>query len=130
MVNYVKLADTANRLITKNGRDAVFETTDKTPSDPAQPWKGSNVAPTPTTFKVVMVPPNTVRQFGLTALGQGTEYKDLIKFSEQILILFPGTNDMRSYAHVQDGGVRWTVIGVQLLQPADTQLLAFVGVRR
>ena len=131
MVDYVRLAATADRLITKNGRDAQFIVANPIPSNVVEPWKGSDsVGDVSTTHKVVMVPPNTVRQFGLTALGQGTEFNDLIKFSEEILILFPGTVDLRTYDHVIDDAVRWTIIGIQVLKPADLQLLGFVGVRR
>ena len=131
MKDYTKIAATAERLITKFGRDVVFVNANKVAADPQKPWDGSlSSGDTPITFKAAMVPPNTVRQFGLTSLGEGTEYRDLVTFSEEILIIYPGDNDMRQFNHVLDGGVRWTVIGLQVLKPATVQLLAFVGVRR
>jgi hypothetical protein len=78
----------------------------------------------------VFVPPNTVRQFGLSALGQGTEFDDLITFSDYIAIFFPGTTDCRQFSKVQDGSEEFGIIGLQILKPGDVQLLGFVGIRR
>lgn len=131
MVDYVKLAGTADRLIEKNGREIGFVNVNDTPVDSDKPWLGPDESgDVITSLNAVMVPPNTVRQFGLSALGQGTEYRDLITFSEQILIVYPEDNDMRMFTHVLDNSIRWTIIGIQVLQPADKILLAFVGVRR
>lgn len=133
MVDYVKLAETAKRLIEANGRTITFVREAETREDPLKPWDGpgSDIAAPPTEVPLygVFVPPNTVRQFGVTALGQGTEFNDVIAFSEQIAIVFPETHDLRTFTHIIDSE-RWGIIGLQVLKPADTQLLAFVAVRR
>ena len=130
MVDYVKIAATAKRLVEANGRQITFIRPDETPDDPAKPWLGSTGADTSTLLYGVFVPPNTVRQFGLTALGEGTDFKGLVSISEQIAIVFPETEDLREYTHLLDGTVRWGIIGIQVLRPGATQILAFVGVRR
>lgn len=130
MVDYVRLAATAQRLVEANGRLITFIRNNETPDDPDKPWEGSTGVDTTLELSGVFVPPNTVRQFGLTALGQGTEFKDLISFSEEIAIVFPETSDLRQFTHVLDDAVRWGITGIQVLKPGNTQVLAFVGMRR
>lgn len=133
MVDYVKLAATAKRLVEANGRQITFIREAETKADPLKPWEGPGpegaAPPTEVPLYGVFVPPNTVRQFGVTALGEGTEFDDVIAYSEQIAIVFPETNDLRTFTHIEDNG-RWGIIGLQVLKPADTLLLAFVAVRR
>ena len=131
MVDYVRLAQTAERLIKNNGRSISFVKLNETPANANRPWKGPGAGgETTLALNGVFVPPNTVRQFGLTALGEGTEFKDLVTFSQQIIIVAQGENDLREYTSVLDGSVRWGIIGLQVLRPGDTTLLGFVGVRR
>ena len=131
MPDYSRLAQTAERLIRNSGRSITFVRLGETPSDSSAPWKGPASGgeislPLIGTF----VPPNTVRQFGLTALGEGTEFNDLVTRSEQIIITAQGENDLRLFTEVVDRNERWGIIGLQVLRPGDTTLLAFVGVRR
>lgn len=129
MVDYVKLAATAARLVEKNGRVITFVRKSETALDPAKPWKGPTSGETMFVTRGVFVPPNTVRQFGITSLGQGTEFMDLIQFSEQIVILHQGETDLRQFTTLRDGP-EWNILGIQVLRPADLNILAFVGVRR
>lgn len=130
MVDYVKLAATAERLIAANGRTITFKRESGTPTDAAKPWGAQAGADVEFETQSVFVPPNTVRQFGLTALGQGTEFQDLIAFSDYIGIFFPGTTDCRQFSHVEDGTETFGIIGLQILKPGSVQLLGFVGIRR
>jgi len=130
MVDYVKLAATAKRLVAANGRPITFVRKSEVAADPAKPWDAQAGADVTFTTPAVFVPPNTVRQFGLTALGQGTEYDDLIAFSESIGIFFPETQDIRQFSHVQDGAELFGIVGLQILKPASIQMLGFVGIRR
>lgn len=130
MVDYTKLAATAERLITENGREITFVRKNQTPLDANKPWNGPNATETTLALYAVFAPPNTVRQFGLTALGDGTEFMDLLSFSEKIAIVYPSTNDLRQYKIIRDGGIDWNMIGLQVLEPGPTKVLAFVGVRR
>jgi len=128
--DYTKLAATAARLIKNNGRSITFVKLDEAAADPSEPWNGPASNETTLALNGVFVPPNTVRQFGLSALGEGTEFKDLVTFSEQIIITAQGENDLREYTKVIDRSDRWGIIGLQVLRPGDTTLIAFVGVRR
>lgn len=130
MVDYVKLAATAKRLVAANGRTITFVQNSEVAVDPDKPWGATEEQRTVLVTSAVFVPPNTVRQFGLTALGQGTEFVDLVAFSDYIGIFFPGTVDCRKFSHVEDGAETFGIIGLQILKPGDVQLLGFVGIRR
>lgn len=130
MVDYVKLAATAERLITKNGRLIEFVRSVGSPIDPAKPWKGSTDIEEVVSLSAVFVTPNQVRIFGLSALGDAVGFQDMIAVSEQLLILFPGENDLRRFQTVRDGSVNWNVTAYQFLKPGSINLLAFAGVRR
>lgn len=133
MVDYAKLSATAERLIKKNGRQLTFVQHDKTPSNPSKPWLGAaDPKGSGTTLDLdgVFVPPNTVREFGITALGRGTEIEDLLARSQQIVITATKNNDLRQFRQVFDDGVYWKILATQELKPGATSLIAFVGVRR
>jgi hypothetical protein len=132
MVDYTRLAATAERLINKNGREVTFVKKSTTPLDPTKPWKGSSTSATETTLvrRAVFVPPNQVRIFGLSALGEATQFVDMIAFCEQIAIVFPDENDLKEYQTLRDGSINWNIMALQLLKPADKQILAFIGTRR
>lgn len=107
MPDYTRLAATAARLIKNNGRSITFVKLDETPADPTEPWNGPASSDTTLALNGVFVPPNTVRQFGLSALGEGTEFRDLVTFSEQVIITAQGENDLREYTKVIDRNDRW-----------------------
>ena len=133
MVDYVSVAATAKRLIEANGRQITFYSASQAAADSAKPWDGPSTVKSGvgTALYGVFVPPNTVRQFGLTALGRGTEFDDLFRLSEQIAIVFPeGGLDVRQFSIVEDGGIDWKIIGLQELKPGDLNVLSFVGLRR
>ncbi len=132
-INYTKLAATAKRLIEANGRKLIMLRPSEVAADTAKPWDGPAPATADTEFAIsgVFVPPNTVRQFGLTALGTGHDFlEDLIQTSEQMCITFPGETDLAQFTHMKDGTVDWNVIGIQVLKPGNVTLLAFIGVKR
>lgn len=128
--DYAGLKLTVNELMTEFGRAVTLRRRARSTNDPSKPWQGPNVlsAPVDISFDGVFVPPNTVRQFGLTALGQGTELVDLLRFSEQICIMAQDV-DIRGYDTLVDE-VDWSVTGFQVLKPGDIFMLAFIGVRR
>lgn len=131
MVNYVRLVQTASRLIANNGRAIQFFKFNEIPNDSNQPWKGPAISGEQTLeLNGVFVPPNTVREFGLSALGEGTGFEDLIAFSQQVIIVAQGENDLREYTTVIDRDQRWGIVGLQVLRPGNTTVLGFVGVRR
>lgn len=133
MVDYVKLAGVAERLIRESGRAVTLVRNPTLQVDSLKPWKGPDlVNGTETTLAVdaVFVTPNQVRIFGLSALGDATQFVDMVAVSEQIMILFPGENNIKQFQTVRDGTINWNITGIQILKPGDTTLLAFVGTRR
>lgn len=130
MVNYVSLAATAKRLITKNGRQITFVTSP--PKNADRPWKvdETDFVPEEVPLMGVFAPPNMVRQFGLSALGEGTEVDDLFTFVQTIAIVYPEQEDIRRFSVVRDQGMDWNMVAFQLLRPADLPIVAYVGLRR
>lgn len=129
--DYASLKTTVDALMTEFGRSITLRRTDRTPADTNKPWDGPANPGTPATITLdaVFVPPNTVRQFGLTALGEGTEVIDMLAFSEQIAIIAQDV-DVRGYDTVVDGGATWNVLAYQVLRPGDVYMLGFLGIRR
>jgi hypothetical protein len=130
MVDYAKLAITAQRLVRQSGRSITFVKKERTPADPLKPWNGAIDGEDLLVLDGVFVTPNQVRIFGLSALGDGVGFQDMIAFSEQLIITFPGENNLREYQTIRDNDVNWNVAAYQFLKPADITLLAFIGVRR
>lgn len=131
MVDYARLSATATRLITKNGRQLTLVRYNENAADSDEPWNGPPPGgTTELNLYGAFVPPNSVRQFGLQGLGQGTEFVDLLTHSEQIVIVNPEDNDVREYSAILDEGVSWGILGTQVLRPGPTTVLAFIGVRR
>ena len=135
MADYVKLLAVANRLINKNGRDIILKRNSRDKADPAKPWRGpgdvsSGFTPLAFSLRGVFVPPNTVREFGITSLGEGTLLQDLITVSQQIVIVAGQAFDFREFNILVDRNEDWGIQGMQVLRPGDITLLAFIGVRR
>ena len=136
-MNYEKLLATVNRLIAKNGRDVILYAQGRTPPvDVNKPWKGvqedvdPDTASIKLTTKGVFVPPNTVRQFGITSLGDGTEFKDMLSKSEEIIIIPGAEVNFRQFNFVRERGSDYGILASQVLRPGTLTLLAFVGIRR
>ena len=128
--DYTSILATAEKLTYKFGRAITLVRLSETPADADEPWNGPTTTETTVALEGVFVPPNTVRQFGLTALGLGTELQDLVTFSEQIIITYPGAVDPREYTIVRDDSMDWGIVGIQQLTPGPDPVLAFIGVRR
>lgn len=130
MVNYVRLAKTAERLINKNGRTVTFRKTLVDP-DNEKPWNGSDAGFLDIPIKAVFVSPTTTQQFGLSALGEGTQYDDLFKHIQLTAMFSPGDHDIRQFTSVIDtDGSEYGVIAYQLLNPGDIKIIGYLGMRR
>ncbi len=130
MVEYADFITTAQELITEFGRRITLVQFDGIPATPSQPWKGANdprAAPTASLIlDAVFVEPQDAVKLGLAA-----ESSDLIKRSEQILILSPGAAvDVRVYHEVIDDNENWKIQGVAVLRPGKEVVLAFIGVKQ
>lgn len=129
--DYSEVIAVADELTEEFGREITFVADSEVPVDVTKPWDEDDGNDSSLTLNGVFVPPNTVRQFGVTALGQGTEFQELLQFSEQIVIVYQGSADLRVYTHLDDpGNGRWNILGMQVLRPGSENVLAFVAVRR
>lgn len=129
--DYAATAATAQRLLDKFGKEIEFIENPDDALDNSMPWNGQDVSgDIPHVLKAVSVPPNTVRQFGITGLSEGTEFKDATQFSEQVWIVYPGSTIIKNLTAAIIDGVRYAVIVTQELKPADTTVLGFIVVRR
>lgn len=130
MVDYVKLAATATRMIKKTGRDVDIIKLNRTDSDSSKPWRG-NTAPRTSPEQTVTVKATFVQPDSTTQLGLSTVRADgLLKRSDQIMIVAPTTVNLEDFDEVLDGGTRWGIVGVEVLQPGIVRLLYFIGVKR
>jgi len=131
MKDYTPNIATAQRLIAKFGRPVILRHEDQTPVDEERPW-GPDLDTDDLSLSTfgVFVPPNQVRIFGLSALGDSTEFRDLVTFSEQIMICSPGDIDPKFYDTVVDAGVHWRINAIQSLKPGTQTILCYFGIRR
>lgn len=133
MVDYIKLATTALRLVEGAGRDVTFRRLNRTTlDDAAKPWRGT-ATPRAAVAASVTASAVAIHPSEASLLGIATEDSELIKRSDQILIVALGatsTDDLSTFEEVLDGTTLWKIVRVDTLRPADTTLLYFVGVKR
>lgn len=132
MVDYVAIAGIAKTLIDANGRTVTILRFDRTLADTAKPWRGpSDPRATPdatATLVAVFVEPSSAVQLGISSPDS-----DLIKGSEQIMIVAPGaafSEDLATFNEVVDGTINYRITTTETLKPGDITLLYFIGVKR
>ena len=127
--DYGPIVTVAQDLIKDFGREVTFINQNETPADATKPWQGPTAARTApkSTLKAeaVFVQPDSASKLGRTSISE-----DLIKRSDQIMIVPAGTTDLIDFQEVLDGTVYWKIVGIETLRPADTTILYFVGVAR
>ncbi len=129
-MSFPKYGVTANRLITKWGRDVTFKKMSSTAADSSQPWRGTEATLTTTVQKAVFVGLQEVPP--LFANRMVTH--ELVNRIRKVLLVAPNddTLDLAEYDSVQDGDSDWKINFVETLAPgAETlRLLYFIGVYR
>lgn len=130
MVDFAPLIVTAQRLIGENGRSVTLVEFDSTLSDAARPWLGPadprTVPDSSLVLDAVFVEPSSG-----VSLGLALETDDLIKNSDQIMIVSAGAAvDLTVFGEVIDGSTRWKIETIKILKPGSEIVLGFVGVRR
>jgi len=133
IVGYTELAADAKTLIEGTGRSVTFNRFDQSPANASKPWEGpADPIGTPdatATIYGTFVPPTDGRLLGLGGVDE-----DLLKRSEQICIVAPGTTsppfDLLTANQVVDGTTKWKVTFTQTLKPGDVVLLYFIGVAK
>jgi hypothetical protein len=114
MVNYVKSAALAKRLIEANGRDVVLHRKTRTPEVSGEPWRGPNPATSSVvgTVKAVFYPIED-RDEAQTLNRRGME-KMMIAHDS----LDPA-QDLSDIDHVVDGGVIYKVVQSNRIGPGS-----------
>lgn len=133
-IDYEKIALKVEKAIKRAGRPVVLQNhTSRDLIDVERPWKGYQELSEPETLDLVgvFVPPNQVRIFGLSALGESTKFDDLIQRSELIMITYPFDMDTRDYQKMVDyDDSIWQITATQQMRPAEKLMLSFIGVTR
>ena len=129
MVDYVKMAATALRLVTKYGRSVTLVKFNVTPDDAAKPWRGT-AHPRQTPEATLALPAVFVDPTSISSLGFAAVVSDLLKNCEQVCLI-ASTEDLTGYNEILDtNGVRWKIDKMDKLAPAETTLLYYMGVSR
>jgi hypothetical protein len=122
-LNYPKLAATADRLISQNGKQVTFKQQTQTPADNAKPWRGGgagNEALTIVAFAVVI--PNdeiddkeAMRRGDATAYIAASTFGNGNPFAAADLVLID--------TMIDDEGYTWHVHGVKIINPGSLRVL-------
>ncbi len=136
MVDYVRLAATAQRLVEANGRSVTAYKTNRTPDNPAEPWRGTSSTPSTgaggdsAPLIIAFVPPRG------TGLGKLLERADgtLLDTIEQVGLLaadtVPAGDDIESFDQVLDGSTLYKIEQRETLKPGDTAVLHVLGLSK
>lgn len=126
-MDYARAQALALRLIQKNGKEITFQRLDATAADSEKPWKGPG---TPTVAQSVDTVGVSLPHASLVDLGFMSVDDELLKRTEQVLLVPGGATDLEPFTNVLDQGVRWRVEWVRTLKPATTTVLYVFGVKR
>lgn len=126
-MDYARAQALALKLITKNGKAITFQRLDATVADPNKPWKGAGE---PTVAQSVNTVAVSLPHASLVDLGFNSVDDELLKRTEQVLLVPGGATDLEPFTNVLDQGVRWGVTWVRTLKPADVTVLYAFGVKR
>jgi hypothetical protein len=131
MVNYTNFRNLAERLIEENGRTLTLVKLDEgNPVDVAEPWRASTEAD----------------EISFDVLGVFIKYeKDAIdgefimQGDKQVLIAAKSVEDesgsaaeiaIEDYEEIVDGGQRWRIMDVDLIEPGPSRVLYDLQVRK
>jgi hypothetical protein len=123
-IDFVKLAATAERLIEENGRSVTLAKQDETPSNPAEPWRGSTTN-TDTSVVIAVVVPVNAKDVDGELIRVGDMQAFVAATSDNV-----DGEDLEEYDQLLDGTDEWNILDVQLIQPATQRLLYVMKLRR
>lgn len=129
--NYAGVLARAKKRITKFGRSITFVQLDPTPSNPAQPWKGSADVRGSTPIESLTVDGVFVEPESLERLGKQMQANEFVKSSEQVIIVAT-SESLEHYDEVIDSAAndRYKIHNIQQLNPGDLVILHYVRVQR
>lgn len=130
--DYTEIQGVAETLITEFGRSVTLEKFNETLQDAGKPYLGS-ADPRSSPLATVTISAAVVEPDSTVQLGIATKDSELVKRSEQVMIIAPGVSlaeDLATFDEVVDGSTRWKIQVVETLKPGPVILLYFVGVAR
>lgn len=126
-MDYARAQALAQRLIQKNGKAVTFQRLSATPADPEKPWKGPGTPTVAESHDTVAV---SLPHASLVDLGFMRVDDDLLKRTEQVLLVPGGSVDLEPFTNLLENGVRWRIEWVRTLRPATVTVLYAFGVKR
>lgn len=131
MVDYVKMAATALRLVTKNGKTITLVKLATTPSDVTKPWRGPvdqrGPAAASVDLKGVEVP-LLKRQFG--AAYSKKDIPDTVTDAFLVAPALSGTPDLTEFDELISDGVTYKIEVADVLRPGPVILLYYFMVSK
>ncbi len=125
MVNYVRLASTAERLIRENGRDvAFFDKASAPPRDVDRPWRGTAPSATdPTVTAPAVIIPYMEEEIDGTSIKRGDKRMYVAENAAT-------PNQLENFDYVVDDGIRYSIQTVSTIDPGPTRVLYDIQVRQ
>lgn len=128
MVDYVKLAATATRLVRANGTTVTINALATAPADPAKPWRGPVDQRAPfagsVTVKAVRIGTSKTQ---IASLGKLIKKDDIPDSVDELWLVEPGSVDISDYDELVVGGVTEQIQLAVQIKPADVVLLWILG---
>ncbi|MCP4897716.1 MAG: hypothetical protein GY906_12150 [bacterium] len=122
MVDFIKLAATAQRLINANGRSVSIVKHGKTPSDMNKPWRGESTPVIATVTGIAsFVPMQQIENND--GVRRGTDYALFAADDD-------GGNELEDFDVIIDGGVTWQILDAKLINPASKRIMYQFEVKR
>ena len=110
MANYTKLAQTAKRLIEKNGRTVTLRSVSPTPADPTKPWRARSDADVEVSVIAVILDNKLTDE---DEVLRGTRKAYVAQESAPVV-------DLSDYGLlIESSGEQWKVDSVEILTPGD-----------
>jgi hypothetical protein len=139
MVDFVKLAKTAKKLVEATGRSVTLYKRDRTPAVAGDPWRGPDSVPTPSDglvigpLKVAFVPA-TGGGFGKLLFDADKTLRrkiDLVGLlaTDSVVALSLTAADVEVADTLKDGAKIYKIVEIGHLKPGDTSLLLVLGLK-
>lgn len=133
MVDLVKAAATAKRLIEANGRSVQLFKVDRTPADTSEPWRGVSGAPSTAAggasqAAIVAFVPATGGGFGkVTSDRPGTLATAVTTVGLLAANSVPSSVDVSQFDSIRDGAKIWKIVAREELRPATGSIMWQLG---
>lgn len=127
MVDYVRMAETAERLIHKNGRAVTIVKLDQGSDDATKPWRGTTAPrdePEETVEAIAaFVPISSASVLGFEAYSP--DGSDSRRENQVALVASNDAEglDLNQFDEIHDGDVIWRIVKTKELRPATTSVL-------